>query len=204
MRKFVGPVLCSMLVGASMLMMGCKASLTMGGDEPKPKPVEKPAEPEKPKPKPILTKKSKVALVGNKVKLPGPVVFNTASTTIDEALSKPTLDTVAQFMEENPDVTLLRVEGHTDSDGDDAANEKLSAGRAMAVAAYLTQKMNVKCNRLIPVGFGEKMPVAKNDTEEGKAQNRRTDFVVAARDGKAIDGKAIDGGGFIAGDPCKI
>jgi OOP family OmpA-OmpF porin len=62
--------------------------------------------------------------------------------------------------------------------------------------------MGVDCKRLLPVGFGETRPIASNKTAEGRAKNRRTDFVNAAIAGKAIDVTALDAGGVAAGDPC--
>jgi OOP family OmpA-OmpF porin len=59
------------------------------------------------------------------------------------------------------------------------------------------------CKRLLPVGFGGTKPVASNATPDGKAQNRRTDFVNAELRGRAIGGLPVDGGGRVAGDPCK-
>lgn len=71
----------------------------------------------------------------------------------------------------------IEVAGHTDSDGDDAVNMALSEKRARAVADYLIQA-GLPAERLKAVGYGSSQPVAVNDTEEGKARNRRIDFVV--------------------------
>jgi OOP family OmpA-OmpF porin len=69
------------------------------------------------------------------------------------------------------------VAGHTDSDGEDAANQALSEKRAQAVADYLV-KAGLPGNRFTAVGYGSAQPIASNDTEEGKAQNRRIEFTV--------------------------
>jgi len=66
--------------------------------------------------------------------------------------------------------------GHTDSDGSEEENKTLSKERAEAVADYLTSNYDVEIDRLIAVGKGESKPVASNDTEEGKQQNRRVQF----------------------------
>ena len=71
----------------------------------------------------------------------------------------------------------IEVAGHTDSDGDDNANKVLSEKRAQAVADYLV-KAGLPPDRLKAVGYGSQQPIATNDTEEGKAKNRRIDFVV--------------------------
>jgi OmpA-OmpF porin, OOP family len=74
--------------------------------------------------------------------------------------------------------------GHTDSDGGDAANQKLSVSRAEAVKAYLVSK-GIEKNRVYTEGKGEKQPVADNKTKEGKAKNRRVEIeVVGTRTNK--------------------
>jgi len=71
----------------------------------------------------------------------------------------------------------IEIAGHTDTDGDEAANQALSEKRAQAVTDYLV-KAGLPADRFTPVGYGSTQPVAGNETEEGKAQNRRIDFVV--------------------------
>jgi OmpA-OmpF porin, OOP family len=73
--------------------------------------------------------------------------------------------------------TNIEIAGHTDSDGEDAANRALSEKRAQAVADYLV-KAGLPANRFSAVGYGSTQPVAANDSDQGKAQNRRIDFVV--------------------------
>jgi OOP family OmpA-OmpF porin len=67
--------------------------------------------------------------------------------------------------------------GHTDSDGSDAMNQRLSVARSEAVKSYLTSK-GVERNRVYTEGKGEKQPVADNKTKEGKAKNRRVEIEV--------------------------
>ena len=71
----------------------------------------------------------------------------------------------------------IEIAGHTDSDGEDAFNQALSEKRAQAVADYLV-KAGLPANRFTATGYGSSQPVASNDTDEGKAQNRRIDFLV--------------------------
>ncbi|MGL4313412.1 MAG: OmpA family protein, partial [Sphingomonas sp.] len=71
----------------------------------------------------------------------------------------------------------IEIAGHTDGDGDATANQTLSEKRAQAVADYLV-KAGLPANRFMPVGYGASQPIAGNDTDDGKAQNRRIDFVV--------------------------
>ena len=71
----------------------------------------------------------------------------------------------------------IEIAGHTDADGEAAFNQDLSEKRAQAVTDYLV-KAGLAANRFTPIGYGSTQPLASNDTDEGKAQNRRIDFVV--------------------------
>jgi outer membrane protein OmpA-like peptidoglycan-associated protein len=77
----------------------------------------------------------------------------------------------------HPEITRVRVEGHTDDQGDDAYNKRLSQRRAEAVVAYLARK-GVARDRLEPMGFGEERPKAPNASKEGRATNRRVELVI--------------------------
>ena len=73
--------------------------------------------------------------------------------------------------------TNIEIAGHTDADGEDGFNQTLSEKRAQAVTDFLV-KAGLPANRFTALGYGSSQPVASNDTDEGKAQNRRIDFVV--------------------------
>jgi outer membrane protein OmpA-like peptidoglycan-associated protein len=73
--------------------------------------------------------------------------------------------------------TVVEVAGHTDSSGSDQYNQALSQRRAQSVAGYLGSQ-GVKSERLITVGAGESHPVASNDTEQGRAANRRVELTI--------------------------
>jgi OOP family OmpA-OmpF porin len=88
-----------------------------------------------------------------------------------------TLDQAVALLKETDDVLEVRVEGHTDSVGSEAYNKELSQRRAEAVVDYLVAQ-GVNSTRLVAVGMGEGFPVANNDTDAGRAANRRVDFVV--------------------------
>lgn len=88
-----------------------------------------------------------------------------------------TLDEAVALMQETDEVLEVRVEGHTDSVGSEQYNMDLSQRRAEAVVQYLVDN-GVNSARLVPVGMGEGFPVASNDTDSGRAENRRVDFVV--------------------------
>jgi len=74
----------------------------------------------------------------------------------------------------------IRIEGNTDSTGDYANNISLSKRRAQSVADYLSAEYNMPENRFVIVGNGPDNPVASNNSETGRAQNRRTDFELIA------------------------
>ncbi|MCH9006144.1 MAG: OmpA family protein [Proteobacteria bacterium] len=72
----------------------------------------------------------------------------------------------------------LTIEGHTDSHGGDALNQKLSQERAESVHQYMINAMRIPTYRLIATGYGETRPVSSNETEAGRARNRRIDIVI--------------------------
>jgi outer membrane protein OmpA-like peptidoglycan-associated protein len=89
------------------------------------------------------------------------------------------LDKVVQLLQENPTVRI-QIEGYTDNVGTPADNQKLSENRAKAVVSYLNSK-GIALTRLIAKGFGANQPIAPNTTEQGRAQNRRTELKVIAK-----------------------
>jgi outer membrane protein OmpA-like peptidoglycan-associated protein len=101
------------------------------------------------------------------------ILFETASATIIPT-SYTDIDSIVEILLDYPTLNAL-IEGHTDDVGDDAANMTLSQQRADAVKAYLVSKQ-IEDARLTSKGYGETQPIAKNDTEEGKALNRRVDL----------------------------
>jgi len=86
------------------------------------------------------------------------------------------LDGVSMVLKEY-DKTVIEVAGHTDSSGSDQYNQTLSERRAQAVAGYLSSH-GVKTQRLMTIGAGEGHPVAANDTEQGRSQNRRVELTI--------------------------
>jgi outer membrane protein OmpA-like peptidoglycan-associated protein len=104
------------------------------------------------------------------------VLFDTDKDVIKK-VSYPILDAVAKTLASHPEIKKVRVEGHTDSQADDAHNLDLSQRRAAAVVKYLVGK-KVDAARLEPQGYGETQPIADNETEDGRAQNRRVVFTI--------------------------
>jgi outer membrane protein OmpA-like peptidoglycan-associated protein len=106
------------------------------------------------------------------------VYFRTGSHRI-ERRSNDLLDQVAAVLNAHPEILHVRVEGHTDSRGNDARNLRLSQRRAQEVVRYLTRKGHVDADRLEAVGFGEQQPVTPDaETEEEHETNRRVEFVI--------------------------
>jgi OmpA-OmpF porin, OOP family len=96
--------------------------------------------------------------------------------------SYPILDEVARLLKANPDIKRLDIEGHTDNVGTEEFNESLSRTRAAAVKDYLAKRGGVEAGRLTFKGFGATRPLASNDTDEGRAQNRRVELhIVTAK-----------------------
>jgi OOP family OmpA-OmpF porin len=105
----------------------------------------------------------------------GKILFESGRATIDPD-SAGLLDRLIETALRCP-VTNIDVVGHTDGDGDSGANQTLSEKRAQAVTDYLV-KAGLPADRFTAKGFGSTQPVASNDTDDGKAQNRRIEFVV--------------------------
>ena len=111
-------------------------------------------------------------------------IFEEALTGINFESSRATirltsydiLNEVEGVMIRNPNYHL-EIVGHTDSQGDDAANQKLSENRAEAVKMFLVNK-GVQAHRITAIGFGESVPIATNETASGRATNRRVEFKV--------------------------
>jgi outer membrane protein OmpA-like peptidoglycan-associated protein len=108
-----------------------------------------------------------------KLNIPSSVTFATNSYQINPALY-PTLNEVAQQVAHHPEL-VVEVRGFTDNTGSAAYNQTLSQKRAQSVADYLSQR-GVTPDRLSARGYGEILPIASNDIEDGRAQNRRVEI----------------------------
>lgn len=100
--------------------------------------------------------------------------FDVSKSTI-KAESFTTINRIATFMKEHPGISF-RIDGHTDSDGSDTFNQQLSEDRAEAIKRALI-KFGIRESRLDAKGWGESKPIASNTTKEGKALNRRVEFI---------------------------
>ncbi|HPI91935.1 MAG TPA: OmpA family protein [Deltaproteobacteria bacterium] len=108
--------------------------------------------------------------------MPGNVTFKTDSSDINAGFYD-VLNSVVLVLKEF-DKTLIDVYGHTDSVGSDAYNQTLSERRAASVGQYLISQ-GVDGRRVVTQGFGESRPIASNDTEAGRQQNRRVELQLA-------------------------
>ncbi|MBT4162447.1 MAG: OmpA family protein [Gammaproteobacteria bacterium] len=103
------------------------------------------------------------------------VNFDYDSDNLTDA-AKDKLHETIHSLQQQPNISV-RIEGHTDNVGSDEYNLSLSKQRANAVRDLLINE-GIRARRLTVQGYGENSPVATNDTESGRAQNRRVDFVV--------------------------
>ena len=107
------------------------------------------------------------------------VFFSTNSAEL-KPISKNELDQLKKMLEENPKMRI-QLNGHTDSEGDEAKNQLLSENRAKAVSKYLSDN-GIAASRLKAKGYGESQPIDSNETPQGRANNRRTEFVVLSNE----------------------
>ncbi|MGM0983185.1 MAG: OmpA family protein [Pseudomonadota bacterium] len=107
--------------------------------------------------------------------MPSEVTFGFDSSDLTPS-ARNALNDVAAVLQQYPD-TLVNIAGHTDSTGDAGYNQRLSERRAESVGNYLAQS-GVSGNRLNMRGYGETQPVASNNTEQGRSQNRRVEITL--------------------------
>lgn len=142
-------------------------------------------------------------LDGNELILPVPITFSDSSgSPVLTHESDSALNHIKNYLNDKSYITTLRIEGHTNNNGDKFAQDLSSKKKALLVGRWLV-KNGIDCNRLKCVGFGATKPIQSNDTPEGKAANNRITIVNAALRKVPIGGMPLDGGGESAGDPCK-
>ncbi len=200
-KKFVFPLVTVLGLGLAASFNGCScgAEAKIGNAEPKaatpppPPPEPPPPPPPEPAKPPEIKSFGKAKIEGDDIKIPGKIQFDFDKASIKNTKeTQEVLDTLLNVLKENPSITKLRIEGHTDDVGGTEHNQKLSEQRAAAVAKWLTDK-GVDQNRLVVVGFGELRPAVPNDTKEHKDQNRRTDFKLWELEGKPTEAQKKDG-----------
>ncbi len=123
---------------------------------------------------------SRVKVQDTAIEITEAIYFDSGRDSI-QSRSNSLLDEIAAVLVAHPEIKRVRVEGHTDSQGAESTNLRLSDARAKAVRRYLIDK-GVEAGRLDARGFGEMYPIAPNDSAEGRARNRRVEFVIVSRD----------------------
>ncbi|MBS1152376.1 MAG: OmpA/MotB domain protein [Myxococcaceae bacterium] len=117
-----------------------------------------------------------IVIESGMINIRGKIIFGVASA---ELLPKNArlLEALAKVLNENDQIKRIQVEGHTDATGEEGFNQQLSLERAQTVGKALIQR-GVKSERLSTKGLGRSQPLASNDTEAGRARNRRVEFRV--------------------------
>lgn len=209
-RTNVAPLMLTALLAlGAPAILGCEAHAQIGSQAnspppppPAPPPPATPATPAAatvapPAPAPAAEPpKSTVTVKDGRLGVPGNIVYETGKAIIKPE-SEPTLNALKDFMDQNKNFTRIRIEGHTDNVGKSPDNLKLSQDRAAAVVKWLSDH-GVPKDRCLAVGFGDGKPIADNKTEDGKAQNRRTEFHLAEIEGKPFLNRDETGGGSVA------
>jgi outer membrane protein OmpA-like peptidoglycan-associated protein len=120
---------------------------------------------------------------GMVITLSGSVLFASGKSELLPAAQTKLNDVAEALTKQDPDAKMV-VEGHTDSQGDDAFNQKLSQARAESVRAYLVSR-GIAADRITAQGVGESRPIADNASAEGRANNRRVEIVVQPTSGSS-------------------
>jgi len=159
--------------------MACTKTVILKEDQPvsvsasPPAPPPEPPPPPPPPPPRVEVKKERIE------------VNETIQFEYNKAIIRPEsfdlMAEIAQVINAHPEILKLRIEGHTDNVGSKKFNMKLSLRRAEAVRDYLVNQGKVDASRLEVAGFGFDNPIASNDTEEGRAKNRRVAFEITKR-----------------------
>jgi OOP family OmpA-OmpF porin len=113
---------------------------------------------------------------GTEIQISDRIEFETGKAEL-RAVSLPTVDQVASILKDNPGITKVEVQGHTDNVGTEPANLKLSQDRAASVVDYLVSR-GIARERLVAKGYGESAPMFSNKTDSGRLQNRRVQFLI--------------------------
>lgn len=184
-------ILISVVAISLFFGMACTKTVILKEDEPvrvSASPPAPPPEPPPPAPPPrVEVKKERIE------------VNETIQFEYNKAVIRPESDDlmaeIAGVINDHPEIRKLRIEGHTDNVGSKKFNMKLSLRRAEAVRDYLVNKGNVDASRLDVAGFGFDRPIASNDTEEGRAKNRRVAFEITERAPEETATSATSAGG---------
>lgn len=151
-----------------------RTPILVAGDPPPPPPPPPPPSPKVEEPPP------RVEVRDNKIEIREKIQFEYNKATIKEE-SFSLLNEIADVIRKNPHIKKIAIEGHASAEGNPKHNLKLSDERAKAVMQYLTEH-GISQETLTARGFGSTKPVADNETEEGREQNRRVEFNIIEQD----------------------
>ena len=168
-------LLCFAALGCGPIVFSDDSALAVVGTAPAPPPEPEPVEAPAPEPE------KRVVVKNNKVQINEKIQFKVASDKI-LAVSHDLLNEIAQVIKDNPHIKKIEIQGHASAEGSDSYNLRLSGKRAKSVMKYLTTKGGVSKDTLTAKGYGEKVPIADNETEEGREQNRRVEFLITEQD----------------------
>ncbi len=179
-------------LASTLLLAACSMGVIprdLPPPEPEPEPAASEPAPTTSAPAPAAAAPVQYELDGNRLELPGPIVFQAGGDILDPA-SDPALEHARSYLAARDAITTLRIEGHAD-------DQALSERRAVSVARWLVAH-GIDCERLLAVGFGANKPIADPGAAEGKARNTRIELHNAALRGRPIGGAAPEAGGQVA------
>jgi outer membrane protein OmpA-like peptidoglycan-associated protein len=104
------------------------------------------------------------------------IYFDANKSNINPTASK-ALDRNGMLLKDNPNVNV-EIGGHSDGSGIEAANQKIAEKRAQSAKKYIQDKQNIPENQMTVKSYGSSKPVADNKTAEGRAKNRRVEFMI--------------------------
>ena len=162
------------LCAALLLFSGCGGPVSFVDEQPIPVAGTPPPPP------PVVKKPERVEVKQDRIAINDKILFDFDKATIKPE-SHGLLDEIVQAIKDHPHIKKISVEGHTDGDGTDEYNQGLSERRAQAVTNYLTAG-GIPADMLTSKGFGESRPIADNESEAGKAENRRVEFIITEQD----------------------
>jgi outer membrane protein OmpA-like peptidoglycan-associated protein len=171
-----------------LVAAGLAAAVVAFGCSPPPPPPPQPPPP----PPPAVAAPEKpsfvgLPLTGSQIDVLGNIEFDTDKATIRQTpQTLGILTTLATAGKMYPQITKLRVEGHTDGDGDEGHNQDLSEQRAQAVVKWLVDN-GIDASRLTAAGCGSRDPLVPNTSAENKQKNRRTEFDIEEALGKPFE-----------------
>jgi outer membrane protein OmpA-like peptidoglycan-associated protein len=124
----------------------------------------------------LKTVDAEVTEEGIKIKLPDKILFDVGKSDLKPSANE-AINALSDIIKQYPE-SSIRIEGHTDNVGDEAANQKLSEDRAASVLDQLSKTGMPAMVKFQTIGYGEKKPVASNNTESGRALNRRVEVII--------------------------